>query len=204
MRYNAKRDFDMMDTKMTIEQIETVLACYSWSPFYIRQNIVIPNVSWGYLNHEADLLVVTKEKHLIEVEIKRSFQDFLADFKKSHLHQDEKLFKMYYAVPISIAEKVFNFLYDGEYKQEKEWLYYGNSVVHSYKECNTNKAGLIVYGSNEETMCYTSKDIGSAGINVYAQNLGKYKVSKEEEMKLLRLLGLRVWKLKTKLSNIKM
>jgi len=100
-----------MDTKLTIEQIESMIACYPWSPFYIRNNIVIPNVSWGFLNHEADLLVVTREKRLIEVEIKRSWQDFITDFKKRHHHSDKKLFKMYYAVPISIAEKVFDFLY---------------------------------------------------------------------------------------------
>ncbi len=44
-----------MDTKLTIEQIESMIACYPWSPFYIRNNIVIPNVSWGFLNHEAEL-----------------------------------------------------------------------------------------------------------------------------------------------------
>lgn len=193
-----------MDTKLTIEQIETMIACYPWSPFYIRKNIVIPNVSWGFLKHEADLLVVTKEKHLIEIEIKRSWSDFLADFKKKHNHSDKKLFKMYYAVPLSIAEKVFNHLYEGEYIQNSDWLYYGSSKVNSFKECNVNKAGLIIYGGSDETTCYTSDDYGAAGINVYAEQIGDYKISKDEELKLLRLLGLRVWKLKQKLSNIKM
>jgi hypothetical protein len=50
----------MKETTLTLEQIETLITGYQDSPFYIRSNIVIPNCNWGFLNHEADLLVLSK------------------------------------------------------------------------------------------------------------------------------------------------
>ena len=52
----------MKETSLTIEQIETILVGMPTSLYYIRQNIVIPNVDWGFLSHEADLLVINKNK----------------------------------------------------------------------------------------------------------------------------------------------
>ena len=111
----------MKETNMTIEQIETLLVGYPSSPFYIRQNIVVPNVDWGFLNHEADLLILSKANYLTEVEIKRTWADFMADFKKKHTHYDKKLSHFYYAVPSSIAQRVFDWLYVGEYNDDHYW-----------------------------------------------------------------------------------
>lgn len=83
------------ETTLSIEQIETAIVGFPGSPYYMRKNIVIPNVDWGFLNHEADLLILTKANYLVEIEIKRSWIDFMADFKKKHTHNDPKpIFKI--------------------------------------------------------------------------------------------------------------
>jgi len=182
------------ETTMTIEQIESLLVAYPDSPFYCRQHLVIPNVDWGFLNHEADLLIVSKAGYLTEVEIKRTWADFKADFKKKHTHYDSKLSHFYYAVPEKIAQKVFDFLYVGKLDISNRW---SRSKVDSYTEVNVNKCGLIVYKDPDEFYKF-----GNYCITVGATNMGDYKISDEEEKKLLRLLGLRVWSLKNKISKL--
>lgn len=93
-----------MDTKLTIYEIE--LAIVNSGLFNKRGDIFVPNVSWGLLNHEADMVVMTKSGYLTEIEIKRSWEDFKADFKKPHEHDDERVYKFYYCVPSSIKDKV--------------------------------------------------------------------------------------------------
>lgn len=188
------------ETTLTLEQIETIITGYPDAPYYIRQNIVVPNVAWGFLNHEADLLILNKTKRLIEIEIKRTWHDFMADFKKKHTHDDPKLSRFYYAVPFSIGEKVFNWLYDGQYKCNPGFIRYGKSEVTGYTEHNPNKCGLIIYASPEESSVRGNR-VGSCCINVEAKQIGDYKLSTAEELKLLRLLGMRVWNLKKKLAE---
>lgn len=102
-----------MDTKRSLYEIEVALAKSDY--FNFVKNIVAFNVNgWGGnlpIQHECDMLVLTKAGYLTEIEIKRSWSDFLADFKKKHKHESEGIIKkFYYAVPYSIAVKVFNYL----------------------------------------------------------------------------------------------
>ena len=97
-----------MDTKLTIDEIE--LAIVNSGIFNKRNDIIVPNVSWGLLNHEADMVVMTKSGYLTEIEIKRSWEDFKADFKKDHQHDDERVYKFYYCVPSLIKDKVIELL----------------------------------------------------------------------------------------------
>lgn len=177
------------ETDLTIEQIETILVGMPYSPYFIRQNIVIPNVSWGFLNHEADLLIINKNKHLIEIEIKRTWADFMADFKKSHTHNDKKLSHFYYAVPESIGKRVFEWLYVGEYCAKNYW---DRSVVNGYTEHNQNNGGLIVYGE---------KIFHNYCITVAAGKMGDYRLTTDDELKLLRLGNMRIWGMKKKLAE---
>ena len=190
----------MKETTLTLEQIETIITGYTDSPYYIRQNIVVPNCNWGFLNHEADLLVLNKTKRLVEIEIKRTWSDFMADFKKSHTHDDPKLSRFYYAVPLSIGERVFNWLYEGTYKCTPGFIYYERSEVTGYTEHNPNRCGLIIYADSEESRARYTR-IGSCSLNVPAQLMHDYKLNTDEELKLLRLLGMRVWNLKKKLAE---
>lgn len=70
----------MIETKLSVKEIESIIVAYLGG---VRTNIIVPNLSWGFLNHEADLIAVDKNGYLTEVEIKRSFEDFKADFKKT-------------------------------------------------------------------------------------------------------------------------
>ena len=190
----------MKETTLTLEQIETIITGYPDSPYFIRQHIVVPNCDWGFLNHEADLLVMNKTKRLVEIEIKRTWSDFMADFKKSHTHFDPKLGYFYYAVPLSIGERVFKWLYEGTYKCKPSFMYYERSDVNGYTEHNPNKCGLIIYASPEETTT-RGKRVGACCLNVGATRMNDYQLSTDEELKMLRLLGMRVWNLKKKLAE---
>jgi hypothetical protein len=70
-----------------------------------RQNLVVPNVSWGLATkeshglHECDILVLSKSGWATEIEIKISKSDLLNDFKKGHNHKHNLIRKLYYAVP---------------------------------------------------------------------------------------------------------
>lgn len=87
-----------------------------------RQNIVIPNVSFAWVScripkygadgrfigykypfrgvrHEADLIWINDNDYLTEVEIKTSYSDFLADFKKKEKHMTKYTRAVYYAFP---------------------------------------------------------------------------------------------------------
>ena len=89
-------------TELTVKDIQAMLAEY----FGIRNNIIVPNVSWGMLDYEADLLIMNKTGYVTEIEIKRSWSDFLADFKKDDCaHKSEIIYQFWYCVPDEIYGK---------------------------------------------------------------------------------------------------
>ncbi|MCM1301982.1 MAG: hypothetical protein NC226_09710 [Bacteroides cellulosilyticus] len=108
----------MIDTNLSVKEIE--LALLDWCGGE-RSNIAVPNVTtglfWG-LPFEADLLVMSKAGYVTEFEIKRSYTDFVADFKKdASAHNAPQIYNFYYVVPISIIEKVMKYL--REYVEEE-------------------------------------------------------------------------------------
>ncbi len=79
----------------TTAEIEIAIAKhYGW-----RQNLIVPNVSWGLLYHEADILVMTKQGYLTEIEIKVSKSDLIADKSKRQQHQSKLVKSIYFAMP---------------------------------------------------------------------------------------------------------
>lgn len=85
----------MILDKLTTVEMEWRVAAY----FNYRQNIIVPNISWGAGLHECDLLIVTKRGIVTEVEIKVSRSDLKADAKKRHKHKNEKIKDLYFAIP---------------------------------------------------------------------------------------------------------
>ena len=70
----------------------------------IRQNLIVPNVSWGIssntLNlHECDILSLSKSGYATEVEIKVSKHDLLKDGEKWHGHHHNYIANLFFAVP---------------------------------------------------------------------------------------------------------
>ena len=88
-------------TNITTVEIEEAIFRF----FNPRVNIIVPNVSWGLnFGHEIDILVCTKSGYCTEVEIKISKQDILADKKKKHSHEDNRLKYLYFAVPYHLKD----------------------------------------------------------------------------------------------------
>ena len=168
-------------TRVTVHQVEKMLARY----FDLRTNLVVPNVSWGFFSeHEADLVVVTKAGYLTEVEIKRSWTDFLADFKKRFYHADPRIAKFYYAVPECMLEPCREFL--DKKAQEDPDFFLGRLP------------GIIVYR--------TPDDSGFRQIQVVREpsttNGHKpVKLDKEDISAIARLGTLRYWSLLDKLTE---
>lgn len=69
-----------------------------------------PMIWKNIVNHECDMLIVTKNRYLTEVEIKISLSDLKADFKKEHQHKDENIKNFYYAFPEEIKEKALELI----------------------------------------------------------------------------------------------
>jgi len=110
----------MKNDKLTTEQMELLI--YE----YLEKSsiVVVPRFNpmngcrykdetavWGtryetIVNHECDILSVSKKMYLREVEIKISVSDFKADLFKKHQHIDENIRQFYYAVPYYILDKV--------------------------------------------------------------------------------------------------
>ena len=88
---------------MTTEQMEYAIS----RRFDKRSHLMVPNVSWGLLNHEADMLVVRNSGHCLEFEIKRTIGDYRADFKK-HKWQaglSKSIKEFYYVFPAELWHK---------------------------------------------------------------------------------------------------
>ena len=79
MIVNRKRKRVVKTKLITTIEMEVAIAAY----FGFRQNIIVPNISWGFMNHEADMFIVRKSGYAIEIEIKRSKSDLLEILIKS-------------------------------------------------------------------------------------------------------------------------
>lgn len=150
-------------TDLTVKDIQALLAGY----FGIRNNIIVPNVSWGMLDYEADLLIMNKSGYVTEIEIKRSWSDFLADFKKDEdAHKSEIIYQFWYCVPDEIYSKCI----------EKLKEVYPDSIdrpnVISYSD-----SGVLNFHGKKASYC--------RGFH--------RKLFLEEQLKLARLGTLRYW-----------
>lgn len=98
--------------------------------------------SENIVTHECDMLMVTKNYFLREIEIKVSVSDFKADFKKKHNHEGN-IKQFYYAVPYYILDKIKDLVpeqagimvavYENEHWQLKR-----------YKKATDNKSAMPI------------------------------------------------------------
>lgn len=140
--------------------------------FGIRTHIAVPNISWGFNGmHECDLFLIKKTGIAVEVEIKRSKSDLLADFKKKHTHEDKRITEFYYALPEELYEKC------------KEYIPVDAGIITTYYYTNYKK----------ETNLFAS--IKRSAV----RRKGSRKLTPEEQLKITRLGCMRIWTLKQKL-----
>jgi hypothetical protein len=135
-------------------------------------NIIVPNVSWGLIGYEADLLVMTKSRFLYEIEIKVSKSDLIRDGKKKHNHNDPKISKLFFAVP----SKLYNSIFGGD--NFLDCLYF------------PSHAGILVVDS-----------VGWVKEKRVSSNHYNYKLTDSEAFQLARLGTMRIWTLTDKLLN---
>lgn len=136
-----------------------------------RQNIIVPNISWGLgLNHEADLLVLDASNRLTEIEIKISKSDLVADFKKGHSHESAMISRLVYALPLDLLESCMPMI--------------------------PRHSGIITVEWNQWAKTYVAK-----WYRVPKHNKLKRKPSDAEIKKLMQLGLMRIWTLKRKLLN---
>ena len=160
-----------LDTNLTVEEIQWNV-CNAIANF--RTDIIIPNLSWGMLNYEADLVIINKSHYMTEVEIKRSFSDLKADFKKAEMHNDERVRELWYALPASIEEKAMQFF------QQKE---IGDKCRKMYNDYRRWYPAILWYDEH-----------GSIKKNYQCPYTGKgRKLFLEEVVKISRLISIRYW-----------
>lgn len=86
---------------MNARDIEIAVANY----FNYRVNLIVPNVYWGMgLNHEADLLILSRAGYATEVEIKVSKADLARDSSKHHGHESDIVKAFWFAVPTILKD----------------------------------------------------------------------------------------------------
>lgn len=132
--------------------------------FNPRQNVIVPNVSWGIHDklyhslHECDLLVLSGSGYATEIEIKISKADLLKDMEKRHGHFHGMIRRFYYAVPDTlkaVAEGVIPeragllvvSTKDGYDYSRKGWDSYERHICNYYhldtaRECRANTKAL--------------------------------------------------------------
>lgn len=167
-----------MDTSRKLYEIELIIA--KSREFDYTKKLVVFNVNgisdvlpiW----HECDVLVCTNTSYLTEIEIKRSYADFLNDFKKKHSHRSSYIKNFYYCVPFKIKDKVIDYL---------------NSIDNKNDWRAT--AGVMVFYEDNDWL-----DI----VRVSAMNEKCFKLSLEQKLYLAQLGSMRVITLKNKILRI--
>jgi hypothetical protein len=142
--------------------------------FGIRTNIIVPNISWGLPGmHECDVFIVKKSGYAVEVEIKRTKADLLADFKKKHDHSDVRIREFYYALPEKLLE--------------------------TCTELIPEHAGII---SCYKSQWATRNDIYATIKRKATIRKDARKLTQEEQFKVAKLGTMRIWSLKNKIIKL--
>ena len=170
---NGPNIYKLENFQMTTLDIEIALMQH----YNVRQNIIVPNVSWGMgLNHECDLLILRKSGLATEIEIKISKQDLLKDKQKPHKHFSQLISKLYFAVP----EKLEEFALENIQKN----------------------AGLLVLKKRVSTYSnYEFEKIVPEIVKSSVINKSAFKWSNEQRYNLARLGTMRILSLKKKLNK---
>ena len=141
--------------KITTEQMELLVYNYFEKssivivPKFTKNNAVkyedetrpLGYKSENIVSHECDILSVTKNNYLREVEIKISVSDFKADFKKKHNHEGN-IRQFYYAVPYYILDDIKNLVpeHAGILVAERNEAPHELWQLKKHKKTNDNKS----------------------------------------------------------------
>lgn len=170
----------MNQTKRSLLEIEIALSKHS--TFSFLRNILAFNVlgegSEFYIGHECDMLVLSKSGYLTEIEIKRSWSDFLADFKKGHNHDSELIKYFYYCIPEDLLDKAYDKL----------------------QELDVDYSGIITYSENLNIQLHGKRVIVQGEERyIYPAQRHFRKLFLEEQLQIARYGAMRVVRIKESL-----
>jgi len=92
----------MQENKITTLEMEIVLSGF----LNYNRNLIIPNVSWSFFNHELDLCVLSPAGYCTEIEIKVDKYDLIKDKEKPHGHRHYRIKYLYFAIPDYLVEHI--------------------------------------------------------------------------------------------------
>lgn len=103
----------------TEAKIQNALTC-DCGAYPHHRYLCVPNVSWGFMyTGEADLLAVSSRGYINEIEIKISMGDLKRDKNKDKFkhygYAEMKVNRLYYAMPLDMAESSIIYDYIPEY-----------------------------------------------------------------------------------------
>lgn len=130
------------------------------------------------VNHECDILMVSKNNYLSEIEIKVSVEDFKKDFSKKHQHKDKRIKYQYFAIPYDLKDNLINLISEN----------FGILLVKKIKVKDSFCRKIPIMRTS-----YIVIEIRSAKIN---KEFDGYKLSNEQLMNLYRLSAMRYWSAK--------
>jgi len=170
----------------------------------VREYICIPNVAWGFFKDiECDLIAINNMNRVHEYEIKRSWADFMADFKKAHFHDDIRICRMTYVLPKSFANerlKEFCEKNHANFKREFDFLFYNDengSIVDKERVKVVNQWGgygtKLEFPTQYKSDTYITPEMltvirGNDKAEPYRRGLFL-----EERAKLYRLALIKIW-----------
>lgn len=137
-----------------------------------RTNLIVPNVSWGMFQHECDLIRISRLGYCTEIEIKVSKSDLIKDKQKYHGHCDKKINYLYFAIPDYLIDHI---------------------------EHIPERAGIIIV--TQKVVMLRGKYSHKCKVLRSPKKWNDYKFSDGEIKKLLELMAMRIWNLKTKLAK---
>lgn len=170
----------MSSLKTNLSVVQIQLALRNSFLFDKRSSVIVPNISWGMLPYEADLIGISKSGQVTEVEIKRSISDLRADYKKDHRHDAPCVTYFYYCVPECLVEQAKKVILENEQKRRV--------VPITEDDCPA-------------LLCFTENgSIRHAGFGK-AKRFGYHRADDKDVMDAGRLASLRYWDAMEKLAR---
>lgn len=156
--------------RWTAVEVEAAVAAY----FGVRENVIVPNVSWGFFRdgHEADLVLLKPSGWADEIEIKVSKADIKRDLGKNggrgHVRN---LFmrRLWFAVPEHLA---------------------GDPCIPEF-------AGILSLSRGD----HSGARVRIHSLRAPKVNPAAKKLSEHDQLRLMRLGCMRIWGLKTGRGN---
>ena len=162
--------------KISLEEIEYWIA----KEFCYRQNIIVPNISWGLRLHECDILILRPSGYAAEVEIKRTLSVLNADKNKNHSHHSNKIRELWFCIPAEIKDKAV------EHIPERAGIITFERYQYYFSDNTSGVSGLKM------------SKIRNPEINIRAE-----KFTDKQRMKMLALAHMRIWAMKKQIVKIR-